>query len=466
MAQIKKTMFREYDIRGLVNEEEINEKNAELIGRGFASFLDRRGVKDVVVGYDAREYSERFKNAFLKGLISSGVNVTDIGMVISPILYFAQYHFKFKGGAMVTASHNPNGWEGFKLGYDLSTTLLPDDIAEMYQIIVNEDFISGQGQLKEYKKIIDDYKKLVLSKIKLKRKLKVAIDCGNGTAGPISTQIFKEAGCEIIEQFCNIDTSFPNHEPNPTLVEAQEALSEIVNKEKADVGFGFDGDGDRVGFCDEKGQVVFADQALILLARLVLEEKPGSAIVFDVKCTQALAEDIKAHGGAPVMWKTGHSYIKQKSKEVNAALGGEGSGHIFYRYGYYDYDDAIFAALKFLEYLSSEDKTFSEIMKSIPQYVKTPTIQVNCADEIKYQIVDKLVSQLKSDFGLENVIDINGARVQFPDNSWFLVRASSNLPVLVLALEAKTKERLEELKVILKKYLDQYSEIGKTWKSG
>lgn len=465
MSQVEKTMFREYDIRGRVNDHEINEKSTELIAKGFAKFLDKRGIKDVVIGYDAREYSLRLHDAFVKGLLASGIKVTTVGRVISPVLYFAQYHFKFKGGVMITASHNPNGWSGFKLGYDFSTTLLPPDIKEMYKIITQDDFISGRGKLKKYQGINDDYQKLVVSRVNLKRKLKVVVDCGNGTAGVIAPRVLKAAGCEVIEQFCDLDFNFPNHEPNPSLVEAQAALAKRVKKEQADIGLGFDGDGDRIGLCDELGQTVFPDQALILLARLALKEKPGSAIVFDVKATQGLAEDVKAHGGKPIIWITGHSYIKQKVKEVDAALGGEGSGHIFYRHGYYGYDDAIFAALKLLEYLSGEKKTFSQLMKATPQYVKTPTIHVDCADEIKYKIVDKLTKQLKKDYGEGKVVDVNGARVEFGD-SWFLVRASSNLPVLVLGFEAKTKKRLEELQKILKKYLDQYPEIGQEWKSG
>jgi len=465
MAKIEKTMFREYDIRGRVNNQEVNEKSSELIAKAFATFLSRRGVKQAVIGYDSREYSPGIKNAFAKGLLASGVKVIDIGMVVVPIVYFAQYHLKSKGAVMITASHNPNGWSGWKLGYDYSVTQLPADIKEMYEIISNDEFISGRGKIEKYDKIIEDYKKFVVSKIKIKRKLKVVIDCGNGTAGPIAPGIFAAAGCEVVEQFCDLDSSFPNHEPNPSLVESQKALAQAVRREKADIGIGIDGDGDRIGFADEKGGVVLPDQALVLLARLVLKEKPKATIVFDVKSTQGLVEDITARGGKPVMWITGHSYIKQKVAELNAALGGEGSGHIFYNYGYFGYDDAIFAGLKFIEYLSGENKTFSELMKTIPQYEKAPTIHVDCADEIKYKIVEKLVTELKRDFGKDNVIDVNGARVQFTDG-WFLVRASSNLPVLVLGFEAKTKKRLEELKKILKKYLDQYPEIGKDWQSG
>lgn len=464
MAQLEPTMFREYDIRGKVNDKEVNKESTKIIAKGFASFLAKRRIKKVVIGYDFREYSKGLEDAFIEGLLESGIEVTDIGMVISPILYFAQYHLKIKGGVMITASHNPNGWSGYKLGYDYSVTLLPDDIKELKEIIENDDFINKPGKLERYDNIIEDYKKFVLAKVKLKKKLKVVVDCGNGTAGAVAPDILRQAGCEVIEQFCELDYNFPNHEPNPSLAEAQEILANRVKKEKADIGLGFDGDGDRIGLCDENGKTVFPDEALILLARLALAEKPGAAIVFDVKSTQGLIEDVTLHGGKPVMWITGHSYIKQKTKEVDAALGGEGSGHIFYRHGYYGYDDAVFAGLKLLEYLSNQKNTFSQEMATTPKYEKTPTIHVDCADEIKYDIVAKLVGDLKKDFG-DKVIDINGARVQFSDG-WFLVRASSNMPVLVLGFEAKTKERLEELKTILIGYIEKYPEVGKEWKSG
>ena len=464
MVQLEKTMFREYDVRGLVNEKEVNNNSSEIMAKGFAAFLNRREIKDVVIGYDSRSYSKDICDAFIQGLIKSGCRVINIGMVLSPILYFAQYQLKIKGGVMITASHNPNGWSGFKLGYDYSVTLLPADIKELYQIILNDEFITGTGKLENYDRIIDDYQNSFLNKIKLAKKLKVVVDCGNGTAGPIAPKILRALGCEVIEQFCELDPNFPNHEPNPGLVVSQEALANRVKKEKADLGFGFDGDGDRIGFCDEKGQTVLADQALILLARQALKENPGAAIVFDVKSTQGLIEDIAAHGGKPVMWITGHSYIKQKVKETGAVLGGENSGHFFYVHDTHNYDDAIFAGLKFLEYLSGQEKTFSALMKTTPQYLKLPTLHVDCADEVKYQVVEKLVGQLKKDFG-EKVIDINGGRVGFSDG-WFLVRASSNMPVLVLGFEAKTQERLAELQKILKKYLDQYSEVGKEWYNG
>lgn len=465
MAELKKTMFREYDIRGRVSKDELNEKSCQLIGKGFGTFLKRRGVAETVIGFDAREYSERLKNALVKGIVSTGIDVVEIGLTLAPIAYFAQHYLKIKGVAMITASHNPNGWSGFKLGYDFETTLLPKDIEELYQIIKQEDFVKGQGKVKSEPDIIKAYTDFVLKKINLRRSLKVVVNAGNGTAGPIVPPIFREVGCEVIEQFCNIDFTFPHHEPNPAALEALEALGSKVREVRADIGLGFDGDGDRLGAVDEKGEVVWPDRFMILLARRVLQEKPGAKIIFEVKCSQALAEEIEKQGGVPIMWKTGHSYIKQKAKEVGAALAGERSGHIFYRQGYYGYDDAIFASLKLLEYLSSQEKSFSEIMLTTPQYITSPTWHVDCPDEVKYQVVDKLIKEFKEEYGKDRVIDISGARVNFEDG-WGLVRASSNLPVLVLIFESKTEEGLRRIENIFRQKLSQHPKVGKKWVSG
>jgi len=462
---IKKTIFREYDIRGQLLEDELSEENCKIIGKAFGSSLKRNNINETIVGFDAREYSERLKNAFVAGVLSTGTNVVEIGRVLTPIAYFAQYHFKIKGVAMVTASHNPNGWSGLKLGYNLATTLLPNDIKQIYKMILDEDFTKGEGEIRKESNIISAYSDYMVQKVNIQKSLKVVVNAGNGTAGPIVPPILKKAGCEIIEQFCNIDFDFPNHEPNPAALKALNALSSKVKEVGADIGIGFDGDGDRLGVVDEKGQIIWPDKFMILLSRQVLKEKPGSKIVFDVKCSQSLIEEIKKHGGDPIMWKTGHSYIKQKAKEVDAALAGERSGHIFYRHGYYGYDDATFAALKLLEYLSYQDRPLSEIMLDIPQYVTSPTWHTDCADEVKYNIVDKLTEEFKGEYGESRVIDINGARVKF-DDGWGLVRASSNLPVLVLVFESKTKKGLEEIQNLFRKKLAKYPEISKEWKSG
>ncbi|KPJ71833.1 hypothetical protein AMJ50_00360 [Parcubacteria bacterium DG_74_3] len=458
-------MFREYDIRGRVSPKELEEENCRTIGKGFGSFLKRKNVREAVVGFDAREYSARLKDAFVSGIISTGVNVVEIGQVLVPIAYFAQHFLKIKGVAMVTASHNPNGWSGFKLGYNFDTTLLPEDIKKLYQSILKEDFPRGHGSLKKEPEIIQVYGDYVISKVNLKKSLKVVVNTGNGTAGPIVPPILRKAGLQVVEQFCDINFNFPHHEPNPAALEAIEALSSKVKEIKADIGLGFDGDGDRLGVVDERGGVVWPDRYLILLARRVLKEKPGSSVVFDVKCSQALIEEIEKQGGKPVMWKTGHSYIKEKAKEVNASLAGERSGHIFYRHGYYGYDDAVFAALKLLEYLSGQDKTISEIMKSTPQYFISPAWHADCADEVKYKLVEKLTKEFKKEYGQDRVIDINGARVKF-DDGWGLVRASSNLPVLVLVFESKTKKGLERIESIFRQKLAKYPKVGKKWISG
>jgi len=289
------------------------------------------------------------------------------------------------------------------------------------------------------------------------------VNARNGTAGLFAPNVLRGCGCEVVEQFCDIDFNFPNGEPNPSLMGMLEELGKKVREESADLGFAFDGDGDRIGMVDEEGNVVFPDRILILLARLILKKRPGAKIVFDVKSTQALFEDIKAHGGEPVIWKTGHSFIKEKIHETGAALGGERSGHIFYMDGYYGFDDAIFVALKVLEYLSKENKRLSEIMKTTPQYFVSPVIHAPCADEIKYKVMDKIMKNFKKRF--DNVIDINGARVVFKDG-WGLVRPSSNLPVLVLVFEAKTKKRLKEIEELFRKELGKYHEISKEWRNG
>ena len=463
MASLKKTMFREYDVRGKVSPDEINEKSVELIAKAFGTMLAKRGVKNCVLGYDYRDCSERFHQFFLKGILSTGVNIIDLGMILTPMMYSAQYFYKSKGGAIITASHNPNGWSGFKLGTDYSHTLVPEEIKELYELTVSENFEKGVGQVKK-EFFLPHYKADLLKRIKIKRVLKIVLNTGNGSAGPVATEILKAAGCKVIGLHTDLDFTFPHYFPNPSVVAMMEDTGKKVVAEKADIGIALDGDGDRLGITDEKGKMVFPDQFMILLARQVLEKQPGAKIIFDVKSTQALEEDIKNHGGIPIMWKTGHSYIKSKRQEEEAPLAGENSGHIFFGPPiYYGFDDGVFSALKLLEYLGNLHKSLSQIMAETPSYVSTPTLHVDCADEIKYQIAEKLTQEFK-DKGYE-VNDINGARVSFGDG-WGLVRPSSNLPVLVLRFEAKTQKRVDESMEIFKNIFSKYPEIGKEWKPG
>lgn len=462
MTKLEPTMFREYDIRGRVSKEELNPKSVYLINRGFASFLAKKGLKKVIVAHDFRPSSPKFHKATIDAFLDSGFEIIDIGLSLSPIFYFAQYHFKTKGGVMITGSHNPPEWSGFKHAYDYSVTLLPDDVKKLYQIILKEDFIKGKGEVKKadaFTPYIQDCKK----RIKLGKKLKIVACCNHGTAGAFVPKLLRELGVEVIELYCNLDASFPHGDSNPSVPELMADCGKKVKETKADIGLGFDGDGDRLGVADEKGNFVTVDMVEILLARHVLKQHPGAKIIFDVKCSEALPEDIKAHGGIPIMWITGHSYIKAKRAEEDAELAGELSGHIFYK-DHYGFDDALYAALKLLEYLVKQKKTISQLLATTPQYVSTSTLHADCADEVKYKVQEKLTKEFK-DMKLK-VIDINGARVYLNDNTWGLVRPSSNLPVLVLRFESKTKQGLEEIQKLFHQVMDKHPEISKDWHHG
>jgi phosphomannomutase / phosphoglucomutase len=457
--QLEPTMFRKYDIRGRVSENELNEASVEAIGRAFGGMLLDRGVKTCVVGFDNRSYSEALTNAAVRGLVAAGIRVKQLGMVTVPVVYWAQYFLKVPGVCMGTASHNPNGWFGLKLGTNYSSTLEEEGIQELYKRLEQEEFVSGKGEVEPVSGVIEEYGKDLVSRAKLYRPLRVVVDAGNGTAGPINAPILDKFGVEVIGQYVDSDPTFPNHEPNPSLVDFQQDLAKKVLETGADLGIGFDADGDRLGVVDNLGKPMFPDKVSIFLARLALKAEPGASIVFDVKSSQALADDIRTHGGAPVMWKTGHSFIKAKSVEVDAALGCERSGHIFIRRGYFGYDDALFAALKFLEYVSSQDEKVSELHKQVSTYVTSSVISAECRDEKKEAVVQALVQGFVNEFGKEQVITVDGARVQFEDG-WGLVRASSNLPELVLVFEARTAARMQEIKELFRTRLQQFSEVG------
>jgi phosphomannomutase/phosphoglucomutase len=391
-------------------------------------------------------------------------------MVLTPMVYLAQYHFESKGGVMVTASHNPAGWSGFKLALGYSQTLGPEGMKELYDLTVSEEFATGSGDLHE-ETFLEAYTVDVVERVDIAREVRVVVNAGNGTPGPIATKVLRAAGCEVVELHTELDWDFPHYYPNPALVDMMEETGQKTVESGAEIGFAFDGDGDRLGTTNEKGENVWPDRYLILLARQVLERNPGAKIIFDVKCSQALPEDIEAHGGVPIMWKTGHSYIKHKLWEEDAPLAGEMSGHIFFgEPEYQGFDDAVFAALKLAEYLSQRERPMSAIIEDTPYYVSTPTLQVDCPadpdkydESVKYDVVDQLTEEFKSE-GYD-VIDINGARVTFEDG-WALVRASSNLPVLVMRFEAKTEERVKELKDLVRDKLSQYPQVGTEWESG
>jgi phosphomannomutase/phosphoglucomutase len=461
MPLLEKTMFREYDLRGRESDQELNETSIYHIAKGFAVILKKYNIDTAVVGADARGTSESFSASAIKGLTESGINVIDIGTATTPMSYWAQYFLDVKGLLMVTASHNPVGWNGVKLGTGLSKTLLSDEIKELYTIIEKEEYIEG-AQLGTVKKqdIKEDYIKDLLSRATITKKFKVLVNTANGTAGILTPELLRRAGCEVVEHFTEVDTTYPNYTANPDGTAMMEDTGKQTVANGCDIGMAFDGDCDRLGLTDEKGQTIWPDRYVILLSRLVLSKKPGAKIVFDVKVSEALPEDIAAHGGVPIMWKTGHSHIKAKLTEEGAALAGEMSGHIFFVEDFYGFDDGAFAALKMLEYLSTQDKPLSEVVASTPYYVSTPTIQVKTTDEDKYDVVDALTKEFKEE-GLR-VVDINGARVYF-EHGWGLVRASSNTPTLVLRFEAKTQEELDKIKAIFKEKLDKFEVVSKDW---
>lgn len=457
------TMFREYDIRGLVSNEQLNVKSVYAIGRGIASFLASTGNSKFLIGRDSRASSPEFSDIIIKALLESGMEVVNLGMCLVPMFYYGQHLLKMSTGVYISASHNPANWNGFKIANDYSSTLLGNDLKKIYQIIQEENFVKSTVNIKTVTKfdIIKAYTEQLLQKHRSSKSLKIVIDAGNATAGPIVPDIFEKAGFEVIKLYCDLDSSFPHHDPNPSAPENKADLIKKVIAEKADIGFALDTDGDRLGVVDEKGNIIEADQYLILLSREVLIKNPGAKIIFDVKSTRALTDDIKAHGGIPMMWKTGHSYIKAKMRQEKALLAGEVSGHVFYQENY-GFDDAVFTALKLACYLSASRESFSELMSTIPHYISTPTLNANCDDQVKYQIVQDLTQEFQKEY---NVITINGARVEF-DDGWGLVRASSNLPVLVLRFEAKTKEALERIMNIFKDKMSKYKEIDMNWYNG
>ena len=461
------SMFREYDIRGRVSEEELCPENVYRIVKAYAKYLHRRSITKAVVGYDNRKCSPSFAEAAIRALREMGVHVFYIGLTLSPVTYFAQYHLECEGAVMITASHNPDGWSGFKLANGYSKTLEPADIRELYDLVDSDDApYAGiaQGEFTELD-VRDAYIESVVSRIHMgPKKLRVVIDAANGGAGIYIYEVFQRLGCMTFQLHCDPDTSYPNYFPNPSDLTGRAKLREMVTHPyiHADLGMSFDGDGDRLGVIDGSGNNIWSDIILAYLAKNMLAAKPGISVVYDVKCSQALTEVVRDSGGVPVMWKTGHSYIKAKMHELNADIAGERSGHIFIGGDtYYGFDDAVFVAAKLVEALSHDADNIAEAIARFPQYVTSPEIKAHCADDKKYGVVDEIVKTFKARYP-GKVIDVNGARVQF-ENGWGLVRASSNLPELVLIFEATTKEGLLAIRKIFKDVLSDYPEIAEIW---
>lgn len=445
---INPAIFREYDIRGIADTD-LRDENVYLFGQGTGTYYRSTGGRKVIVGRDVRISSPRVFKTLQKGLNDSGCDVIDIGEVPTPVLYFSLFHYKIGNGIMITASHNPKGFNGFKISYNYST-IYGNEIQKLRRIIDKGEFSSGKGTV-ETVDVTSDYVNYVIQQVAIKKGLKVAIDTGNGTCGPIMEKILKEIKSDYHILYKNPDGNFPNHLPDPTVVEYIKDLVEIVKKGDFNCGIGLDGDGDRIGVLDEKGEIIWGDVLLAIYAEKVLQKRPGAKIIFEVKCSKGLIERIEALGGIPLMYKTGHSLIKAKMKAERAPLAGEMSGHIFFADRYYGYDDAIYASLRLLEILS-EDGALSRLAARVPKYFSTPEIRIETTDEKKFKIVDELRKYFEKSY---DIIDIDGVRVDF-SNGWGLIRPSNTQPVLVLRFEAETEKRLEEIKKIFLDKLEEY----------
>lgn len=436
-------VFREYDIRGIVDEE-IKNPDVILLGRAFGTYMADEQKKRVVVARDCRLSSELYRELLIEGLLASGLEVVDVGLCPTPLLYFAIRHLQADGGIMITASHNPPEYNGFKVcnGFD---TISGAEIQKLRAVMESKNLMAGTGHLSQYD-IIKPYTEFVVQNINLARKLRVGVDAGNATAGPVVLPILEQLGCEVHPIYCEMDGTFPNHEPDPTVLENLQDLISLVREKKLDVGVAYDGDSDRLGVVNHLGEVVYGDKLMIIFAREILSRRPGTTFISEVKCSKILYEDIEKRGGRAIMWRTGHSLIKAKMKEEGAALAGEMSGHMFFKDRYFGYDDGIYASCRLLEILSNTGETIPELLAGVPATHTTPEIRVPCPDEMKFDVVAEATRFFKKN-GYD-VIDVDGARIVFPDG-WGLVRASNTQPVLVLRYEAETAERLEEIRKLV-----------------
>jgi phosphomannomutase/phosphoglucomutase len=467
ITQNFRSMFREYDVRGRISDEELNDTNVGGIIAAFAVFLKNKGVAKAVVGYDSRECSPGFYKAAADALVSAGLEVIGLGLSLSPVTYFAQHHLDADGAVMITASHNPDGWSGFKLAYRKSLTLSKDDIQELLKIVESGETLSEAGGSYREVNVRDVYLDQIVSRVKLNpaNLPRVVIDAANGGAGVFAYEALHRLGCLTFQLNCDPDTSFPRYFPNPSDIKARELLKKTLLHPyiKADIAISFDGDGDRIGVLDEKGENVWADKLLLLLTAARLKEKPGAAVVFDVKCTQGLSDYLNENGGVPVMWNTGHSYIKAKMHELGADLGGERSGHLYFGGDlYWGFDDAIFAAAKLLEALSWSDKPLSGLIADFPAYFVSSEIAAPCEDTAKYIVADRAKADLLAKYPDCKYSTVNGLKLFF-EEGWGLVRASSNMPELGLVFEAKTPEKLREYYDRFRAVLDGYPEVAKVW---
>lgn len=461
---INPLIFRNYDIRGIVDVD-LDVKKVNIIGKAYGTFLRRRKIRQMVVGRDCRLSGPSYQKAFIEGVTSCGVDIIDLGHVMTQMVYFGQYYFQVNGGAMLTASHNPANFNGFKLAISFSQTTGPEEVQELRRLTVSEKFFHSKTKGKVKKaNITDAYYKDVLKRVQIKKKFKIVVDSHHGTTSIYNPKLFRMAGCEVIERFTTLDGSFPDGTPDPTDAKLMEALAKEVLEKKADIGLAFDGDGDRIGLVDEKGHVLWNDVAVAIFAHEILERFPKSKIIYNTLCSQVVRKVIKRDGGIPIIWKTGHAFIKAKIAEEQAAFGGELSGHFFFADNAYGHDDGSYASLRILEYLAEKNMTLSQLYESFPKFVSSPEIKIGCPDDKKKDVIKDLAVKFIKDFPKAQITNDeiipgdDGVRADF-DDGMMVFRYSQNGPYITVKFEAKSQKVFEERREYVRKMLHSYPEM-------
>ncbi len=439
MTNVNPAIFRMYDIRGVVATD-LTPDTVRLVGQAFATECLKHDINTVAIGRDGRLHSKELSVALTEGLNAGGCDVIDVGMVPTPVLYFATHHLQTGTGIMVTGSHNPPEYNGLKMSM-AGRTLYGDDITGLYDLISSNQLNQGSGSYRE-EDLLDIYLERIVSDVKLARPMKIAVDCGNGVAGVIAPQLFKKLGCEVVELFSEVDGTFPNHHPDPSKLENLEDVKSAIRDHHLELGLAFDGDGDRVGVLDDQQNIIWPDRQMILYSEDVLSRNPGAQIIYDIKSSYHLGKAIEKMGGEPIMWKTGHSLIKAKMKETGALLAGEMSGHIFFKERWYGFDDGLYSAARMLELLSNKPGTTSDIFSQLPDSFNTPEIQVHFKEGEHYAFMEKFKSN--ADFGDADISTIDGMRVTW-DKGWGLIRPSNTTPCLVLRFEADDEATLQDI---------------------
>lgn len=465
--KMNRHVFRNYDIRGKVDED-LDAEKVEAIAKAYGSILRTKKIRQAVCGYDIRLSSPEYHKAFIKGLTSLGIDVIDIGLVMTQMMYFAQYRFQTNGGVMITASHNPANYNGFKLGVGFSQTTGPEEVQEIRRRVEEDDYYKSDEKGKVTKEdVTEDYYNDVLKRVQIKKKFKVVFDPRHGTTAKYMPEILERAGCEVIAQNLELDGSFPKGTPDPTDAKLMNEIAQVVKKEKADLGVAMDGDGDRIGVVDGDGNVLWNDVLVAIFAKEILGRFPNSKIIYNTLCSQVVRDVVKENGGIPIMWLTGHAFIKSKIAEEGAAFGGELSGHFFFNDNAYGHDDGSYAVLRILEYLSDTNQTLAQLYASFPPFISSPEIKIGAPDDVKASIIEDLAKNFKNDFPGGEVTDAtvipgdDGTRVDFPDGM-IIFRYSQNGPYITIKFEAKDQKTYDERKTYIRNMLKKYPEL--IWK--